>query len=270
METKKGVDRLNIKFDNKERLEILNWLTAMNHVSKQTDLISTRQEGTGQWLIDSTAYQDWLTTPTETLLCSGSPGVGKSICASVVIDNLISTFEGQPETGIAYVYFDYKSKQGLEDILLSLLKQLSQTQSALSKSVITMHDRNVKEEKRPSLEEISEALCSVGKLYGRVFIVMDALDEFRAFDNCQSRLLEKILQIQSRVGFNLFVTSRVTKTTRAAEAFRKGNHLEIRASEADIERYLRANMFRLPDFINRNNTLQEEIIREIVRFADGM
>lgn len=132
-----------------------------------------------------------------------------------------------------------------------------------------MHDRNVENHKRPSSEEISETICSVAKLYRRVFVVIDALDEFRAFDNCQSRLMEEVFHIQSRVGLNLFVTSRVTKTTETTAAFHD-NRLEIRASEADIRRYLQANMFRLPGFVNRNSALQEEIIRDIVRIADGM
>ncbi|KAJ5637543.1 hypothetical protein N7490_007422 [Penicillium lividum] len=271
LKIEKGVDRLNEKSDYRERIRILGWLTSMDHMSRHAKLISERQEGTGKWLIDSTAYRDWVNTATKTLFCAGSPGVGKSICASIVIDNLISTLRVQPEIGIAYIYCDYKrnSKVELETILLSLLKQLSQTRPSLPRSVSAMHERSLEIHKRPSLQDISEAICSVAKTYLRIFVIIDALDEFRAFENCQSRLMDEIFNIQSQVELKLFVTSRITRTTEMTAAFHE-NRLEIRASEADIGRYLGANMFRLPGFVNRNSTLQEEIIREIVRIADGI
>jgi hypothetical protein len=64
--TKDGVERLHKRQDTRERHEedqaILDWLTPVDYAPQQSDFISRRQTGTGQWLLDSAEFQAWLTT----------------------------------------------------------------------------------------------------------------------------------------------------------------------------------------------------------------
>jgi hypothetical protein len=46
--------------DDKERREILVWLTPVDYGPQQSDYINRRQPGTGKWLLDSAKYQAWL------------------------------------------------------------------------------------------------------------------------------------------------------------------------------------------------------------------
>ena len=186
--------------DSENRAAILDWLTQVDYASQQNDFIARRQEGTGQWLLDSGEYQTWLQSAKKTLFCPGIPGAGKTILAAITIDNLTARFQKDPSIGIAYIYFNFRRRdeQKAVDLLASLLKQLSQQRASLPDNVKALHDQH--ERTRPSFEEISKTLQSVAAIYSRVFIVVDALDECQAFDGCRTRFLTELFKVQTRRG----------------------------------------------------------------------
>ena len=125
-----------------EHEEILNWLMPVDYGPQHSDILGRRQPGTGQWLLDSTEFQTWLETGTQTLFCPGIPGAGKTIIAAIVVDHLLTLFKDDLATGIAYLYcnFGRQREQKAEDLLASLLKQLSMRQSPLPGSVKDLYD----------------------------------------------------------------------------------------------------------------------------------
>ncbi|RYO87951.1 hypothetical protein DL766_010235 [Monosporascus sp. MC13-8B] len=89
---KEGIGELREHRVNLERQIILDWITPIDYTPQQNDYFSRRQAGTGEWLLDSTEYQAWLKTDGQTLFCPGIPGAGKTILASVVIENIDGRF----------------------------------------------------------------------------------------------------------------------------------------------------------------------------------
>jgi len=257
------------KLDRKEDLEILDWLTPIDYAPQQHDFISRRQKGTGQWLLDSTEFQRWLETNKQTLFCPGIPGAGKTILTAATINDLTTRFHGNPDIGIAYIYcnFRQKDKQKAQDLLASLLKQLSH-RSSLPDSVKSLYDKHRDKRTRPSIDEVSRALQSVAAIYSRVFIIVDALDECQASDGCRARFLTEIFSLQTKTGANLFTTSR--SIPEITEMFKRSMSLEIRASEEDVRRYLEGHMSKLPGFVGRSSDLQEEIKTGVIKAVDGM
>lgn len=255
---------------DQEHHTILDWLTPVDYAPQYTDYIRRRAPGTGQWLLDSAEYQSWLETRNQTLFCPGIPGAGKTILASIVIDDLFNRFRNDPAVGIAYVYCNYRQQyeQRAENLLINLLKQLSQGRSSLPDSVKHLYDRHKAKRTRPSFEEISYALLSVATLYSQIFIAVDALDECQASDGCRSTLLREIFSLQAKGGANLFATSR--PIPEISEQFEGSASLEIRASEGDIQRYLDGRMSQLPAFIQRNSYLQGMIKTSVAEVVDGM
>lgn len=165
--------------DSEDDLKILNWLTPIDYGPIHSDILNRRQLGTGQWLLDSTEYQAWLNTSEQTLFCSGIPGAGKTVLTSIVVDELIKRFSNDPTVGIAYIYCNFwrQGEQKIDDLLSSLLKQLTMSQPSLPSSVKDHFDQHRIKETRPSLDEILRSLRAVAIMYSRVFIIVDALDE---------------------------------------------------------------------------------------------
>ncbi|KAF7155865.1 hypothetical protein CNMCM5623_008745 [Aspergillus felis] len=131
--TEANIETLRSKLDRKEDLEVLNWLTPVDHGSQHSDFLKRRQSGTGRWFLESDEYQSWLNAKNQTLFCPGIPGAGKTILTAIVIDDLTARFLNDLSIGIAYVYCNFRrqNEQKVEDLLASLLKQLSQEQPAL-------------------------------------------------------------------------------------------------------------------------------------------
>jgi hypothetical protein len=275
------VERLHERQDSQDRRQesrdreqehdiILNWLTPIDYGAQQSDFIDRRQEGTGQWLLDSAKFQTWLNTDNQTLFCPGIPGAGKTILTSIVVEELTTRFHDDKSIGIAYLYCNFRRKdeQKIGDLLASLLKQLVKYQHSLPGSVKTLYDCHKDKRTRPSSDEISGVLQSVAAAYSRVFIIVDALDECQISDGCRQRFLSGLFNLQVKCGINLFTTSR---PILSIEKELEGNTmLEIRASEEDVRRYLEGHMFRLPGFVVRSLELQEEVKTNIVKAVDGM
>jgi hypothetical protein len=264
-----AVNRQDVRGHNAERLAILDWLTPINYASQQQDFIRRRQPGTGEWLLKSASFQDWMRAKKKTLFCPGIPGAGKTILTSIVADHLGRQFHDQ-DVGIAYIYCNFRRKdeQKVDSLLASILKQLSETHPAIPSTISELYAGHKSKGTRPSTDELRRALTSVAATHSRVFIVVDALDECQTSDGCRSRFVEDCFALQARCRANLFMTSRFLP--EVTEMFDKASTFEIRASPEDVRNYLTGQIFRLPGFVSRDIVLQEEIKNEIINSVDGM
>jgi Cdc6-like AAA superfamily ATPase len=250
------------------RQTILNWITPIDFAPQQSDFISRRQAGTGQWLLDSAEFARWRESSGQTLFGRGIPGAGKTILTSIVVAEVSAQFENDASVGIAYLFCNYQRQheQKLGDLLASLLKQLTQEQQCLPDEVKTLYEQHRDKRTRPSPSSLTRVLRSVTAAYSRIFIVVDALDECSS-DGCRQELLSALFDLRERCGANLLITSRPISSIEAE--FEASPTLEIRASDEDVRRYLEGSMCRLPGFVVRSPDLQEEIKTKIIEAVDG-
>lgn len=268
-----GLGELHRREEDRKLLEkqaiILDWLTPTDYAAQQNDYVHRRQPGTGQWLLDAAEFDMWLETEGQTLFCPGIPGAGKTILASVVIDELTSRFQRQ-NIGIAYTFCNFRRQndQSVENLVASLLKQLIRGRPSLPDDVKSLYEGHKERGRRPSLDEITKALLSVGAMYSRVFVIVDALDECQTSDGCRTKFLTAIFKVQAGIRANVFATSR--HIPDIAERFTKSISLEIRANPEDVQKYIDGNLFRLPGFVSNSLDLQEELKANIIQSVQGM
>jgi hypothetical protein len=183
---------------------------------------------------------------------------------------LSKRFSKDSAIGLAYIYCNFrrKNEQSVGRLLANLLKQLSERQFSLPESIKALYNQHKKGRTPPSFDEVLASFRSVVAIHTQVFLVIDAVDECQVSDGCRRKFLSTLFNIQARHGINLLVTSRFVP--EIVRQFKAAVTLEIRASSADVERYVEGHLEQLPSFVQRNRPLQEEIKTGVSNAVDGM
>jgi hypothetical protein len=249
---------------------IMEWLSPTNFPAQQHDIINRRQEGTGQWFLDSPEFKRWLQGANETIFCPGIPGAGKTMMSAITIDYLHRTVGWCDDIAVAYLFCSYKAQadQSASSLLTALLKQLVQSRPEIAALVTHIYDNHSKQNSRPSIDEIIRILLSICSNYTTVYVIVDALDECSDRDGTRGRLINTLRELQSRIDLRLFFTSRFIPET--TQKFQSDLRLEVRASEVDVRRFVAGQIPRLPNCIRDNDDLKRTVENEIVNAVDGM
>ena len=255
------------QFEDHNRTSILHWISPLNFGAKHSDLSNQRQDSTGDWLLKSNEFLNWLNGTTRTLWCPGMPGAGKTVLASKVID-YISRDITKGDVGIAYIYCNYKdaSQTGIS-FVASLLQQMLQQRPGTSPEVTALYEQHFPRNTTPALPEYAKLLQQQVLCFSDVYLIIDALDECP--DNARNEVLDEINRLPSNVHF--LATSRHIPTIE--RKFRDVPRLEIKARDEDIMTYL-TNWIDEKDacggLIGADLTLRDTVISTIIEKADGM
>jgi hypothetical protein len=139
--------------------------------------------------------------------------------------------------------------------------------------VKNLYDHHSIKGTRSSFNEIVSALHFTAQLYSRVFIIVDALDEYHISNNeGQKKVLSEIFSLRDQVQINFFATSRFV--SEIISQFKGCMSKEIRAQDEDILNYvdgripqlLRSRISKYPEYSDLQNTIR----RNMVKAVDGM
>lgn len=272
-----GLDRrvedLQSRNDQQERETIISWLSTLDFRAQHQDFIRRKEPGTGLRFLGDDKFTTWQAGKHGQLFCPGIPGAGKTIMAAAVVDHLQDTFGEYSKgtnIGIIYLYCNYRRQleQSALDLLGSLARQLAYQQPGISEELQELYHRHVDKKSRPSLEEITKLIQTEIGRFGRVFIVLDALDECINSHDTRRILASTLQTVVIQTDTNLLLTSRFIPEVTAM--FKHCPQLEIRAQVEDVQAYLRAQLGRLPKFVMRNITLQDTIVTSVAKAVDGM
>lgn len=259
--------RLQAQSTNQDVQDALIWLSPTDYATRHSDLASRRQDGTGEWLLNSSRFQTWLSGSGQTLYCPGMPGAGKTTLLSMVVDYIATKFGHRSDTGVAFLYLDVQRahEQSIVEMLARLLRQLSESLGHYS-AVTALRDRHRASHARPSIHDLKLALSDVTSASSRCFVLIDALDECQNSE--RKLLLEILLCLQQKNGLQVFCTSRFDPQIGAH--FSSSSQQEIRASDEDVSLYLQNHINELPAFVTRSPALQAEVKDWVLKSVQGM
>lgn len=92
-----------VREQERRTTDILNWLAPIENLHKHRDVQARRAMGTGQHFLQKDDFQRWIQPNASDMLCTGAPGVGKSVLSSLVIDELKSRSKDTDTMVVYYV-----------------------------------------------------------------------------------------------------------------------------------------------------------------------
>lgn len=251
-----------------EEQNILDWLTPSDYRPRHNELVKQSLPGSCQWFLECDEYHHWLKSTQKTILCQGAAAAGKTFLTSIIIEDLFCRFGGEPANAICWLYCDFRLEdtQQLEDLLLSLLKQLAQGLQNLPRAFLDICRSHIEGGTRLSIDGISSAIESLKTFYARAFIIIDAIDECPKIHLW--KLIAQLLAVQAKTETSLFVTSR--PNTDIEQAFGIISKVEFRSGHSDMESFLGGSINKLPAFAAEDDSFPNDFVKTITRAADGM
>ncbi|KAF2994958.1 hypothetical protein E8E13_002790 [Curvularia kusanoi] len=262
----------------KERSEFLNWLSSVDFEKTHQDTFAKKHEDTCDWLIQQVKYKEWLNTPASSLLwCHGKPGIGKSVLASNVIEDITLRVGLREDAALCFAYYNYQNVQlkDLHQVVGSLIKQVCRRKNSVPRSLL-----QIKEDAfSSSLVGTQDIFLSLTEDLSEVYVVFDALDECPEQERGEVlQFITGIMTAQGQCKIRVFVTSREEMDIKHAFADKSFPSIHILAESvtADIETYTRSQVEKLWAGVNgktlyiNNDELQEKIIQTLASKAAGM
>ncbi|KAB8364846.1 hypothetical protein FH972_024709 [Carpinus fangiana] len=245
--------------------EVLNWLCAVDYGVQCRDMLALRHQDTGAWFLESDVFAVWAASDKDALLCPGIPGAGKTIMATSVVE--FSRENLAPDEPVLFMCFTYKRQevQNLEHVLGTLLRQLTDVQSAVSKTVQSFFDQHKKKQSSPTSRDLQATLDACLKRFQGAVIVLDALDECR--ESTRVAILSAIESLREQHRTRLLVTSRPTIDMQRMPLLSDANTLEVRASDEDTKEYITRRLPELSVFEDVSQDLRDQIVLKITEAA---
>ncbi|CAG9980499.1 unnamed protein product [Clonostachys byssicola] len=248
------------------REDIIQWSSSTNFTAQYYDYLEKRQKDTGTWFLEDPKFKDWVDgQANSTLLGYGSPGAGKTIMATTVIDYLERTRKSST-TPVTYIYCSYTEgvSQNPSTLISAVLRQLLQSRETVPDAVLRVYED--KEKGRPLYQDMMDMMKAMVREHEVLYLVIDALDEAMDNNETYAKLLNAVEELQEEGNLRVFITSR--SIPEIMERFEPESMLEIRASREDLQQYLDHVSWRA--WIRRDENLTTQIKNGVADAADGM
>ncbi|KAG8157207.1 hypothetical protein KVR01_012915 [Diaporthe batatas] len=260
---------------------LLNWLCQVDASVLYNRAHGKHTNGTSNWLVQGNKeFEAWKKSPSSLLWLHGKPGCGKSVLSSSAIKHLKDRVELDPQTALAYFFFDFRGEQTKKvDIMLSsLIRQLYAERPDKTEPVERLGHLKARGE-RPDTEKLEAALLSTTIGFSAAFIVIDALDECPTLDGERHKLINTLAHIIQDMPANVHVMC----TSRPEPDIAAGMECMLSPSSKsvidlsnqshsinhDIELYI-DSMFSSPDYHSWTGDLKQEAKAALTGKADGM
>ncbi|KAJ7691808.1 ankyrin repeat-containing domain protein [Mycena rosella] len=222
----KVVKLLNLQVNH----NIKTWLSAPDPFTSHSSVLKARHAGTGSWFLESDAFANWKTTSNSVFWIYGSPGSGKSVLCSSIIDKLVAT------RSLAYFYCDFRDprKQTAHGLFSSLVSQLAVVSSdclAILQRFHLLHSTSGAPNEATLLNCMGQMLTASGD----VFIVIDALDECPGGAQ-RAEMLEYLERLAKtdRSRLHLLITSRSEADIQSCMVRMKTHQLDLQVVEDQV------------------------------------
>jgi ankyrin repeat protein len=271
--------------DDQSWMKVVEWLSPANVTANHKAATGLRHRDSGTWFLESEPFQKWLNEDNSFLWLHASPGAGKTILASSIINHLQKNVQSK-STGLAYFYCDYADTQKQEPskvlgtILASLARQNQNVFEAIQKFFLLQYKDTASF--TAGFDELRTNFCSfIAGHFQSVVIVVDALDESSPANwnshstdfrwDCLARAFQEILQQCAAV--KILITSRNELSISRIFEDLPRTSIEEGDVTSDISEYITAELsakISQRKLKLRNPKLESKIRDQLVQRSKGM
>ncbi|KAK4144435.1 uncharacterized protein C8A04DRAFT_11560 [Dichotomopilus funicola] len=268
-ETKANTEKIYaiITADEQER-NIYNWLCATDPSDIHERSCEAYEPGTGDWLFRDPVWEAFTEEKTRCLWIHGIPGAGKTIFASHLFQ-ATHRYRGPQGLSSGYVYYycyfghaQDETVPFLRWVIFELCRQLGRVPLAVHE----LHRRG----SNPTAKNLLAALADFLPAFGKVFVVIDALDE--------SLEREKLLRVLRELASDSrFENLRLLATSREyADIEEAMTEVAVPISmqnpflDDDIRLYVQSKLDTHPRFKRWRADLRREVANALSAKANGM
>lgn len=242
---------------------------------------------TCQWFFDSAEYCKFVdSTSSRVLRIKGSPGCGKTVLSSAIINQLEALNHGIITPRILFCYASREPEQITSMALVRIL--LAQTLKWASSEMITelekshLKYRALKDQDSKAEEELWRVLRKALQLQSqKVYIIIDGLDECAQPLVCVRSLIKLMTKLEAKDHCGLLICSRLQfqevfdhKSVSAALERSKIEVLQLEISPAtshqDLLEYVSFQVESRSSFITSSQLVRDRIIETVCEKAKGM
>lgn len=266
-----------------DRISFLKWISPIDFDAAQQAVLFQRWPGTGTWLYENSFFQDWfLSRKSRVLWCKGTPGSGKSVLSSGVIDYIRNKHAQEESVGVAFAYFRYylAEVQRPENILTAFVKELCRRMKQVPIGLLDSFRFHSQNDTRPDFQACVEQFDLAVRNFKEVFIIIDALDEC---ENEAKRLILDLIWDATRKFpcIKFFVASRPENDIKEYFEDLRVPIVEVRAQK-DIKIYLKSRIDQLTAPLGKSGKpraqrlriksamTKDEVFQALVGRAEGL
>ncbi|KID73904.1 hypothetical protein MBR_06628, partial [Metarhizium brunneum ARSEF 3297] len=262
----KDLERLLNEQRRKERDDILDLImSSPTYEDQHKDILKQRHPGTGQWFLESPEFTKWLRGVCRNLYCSGTPGTGKTVLASVAIEHIrAQSGMGRP---VAFIYCNsqMKKERTVQKLLRMVLHQFLSQCASIPVSVKGVLESSMRLERQPRSRAIIKAIHEAIEEQGGAYLVLDGLDQCSSL--VRKGLLTLARDLQQDTYTSLMVTSCPIHSIE--RRFARVTRLGIPADSRDMECYLDGHLSTLALYYQDNAVLWKKLKASIIKRAKG-
>lgn len=225
--------------------------------------------GTGDWMLESPDWKDWICGDNKFLWIHGIPGAGKTVLASYLIETIAKHCRTvRKQYGCMYYYCSYTHNQNEAYPLLHwIVSQLLRKSNSIP---ITAYEQ-FKSGLQPSILDLLDILESCLAEFECVFVVIDAVDESMSPRQDLLKMLRDLATDPRFAKIRLLATSReYVDIETALENISCAVSMDNEHVTNDIRSYVQVELQRNTRFLRWPQQLLEEVQNIIPTKAKGM
>ncbi|KAL7755782.1 hypothetical protein ACKLNR_014309 [Fusarium oxysporum f. sp. zingiberi] len=257
------VRELLVRIDESERRETLKSISAILYRAHHEEVSGKRTAGTCEWILKKEKFIQWEESDSSVTILYGNPGAGKTFLISRVVDYCTEKAEASEALAFFYCKRDEENRRSPQDILRSILRQLSNPVKDVESGTIHVALKDLPNRLALNGTTFDVPTCEnlIGKLiegYSKTTIILDALDE------CHRNTREELMRVLSNLAngsskFRVFISSRHDEDILRHFKGTPVMEMEVTDNEEDISCYVDDRLFRDSRWAHLSPELQEEV-----------